>query len=456
MSEGSKTLAPTELRALRAEFDGRVIGPGDALYDGLRIDYHGRNDRHPGAIVRPANANEVARLVTLARDSGLPLAVRSGGHSGHSTCHGGLVVDLSGMRGIEIDAANRTAWAQTGLTAGEYTAATGEHGLATGFGDTASVGIGGITLGGGVGFLARKHGLTIDSLVAAELVTADGEVFHVDADSHPDLFWAIRGGGGNFGVVTRLCFRLHEVATVLGGLLILPATPSTVASFVAVADAAPEELTTTIDVMLAPPLPFVPEEAHGSPVILAGVCYAGSVADGEQAVAPLRRLAPAVVDAIEPIPYAGMYFPEEEEKFLAEVHSTFVDSISEDAAAMILERLQSSTAMMASASLRVLGGAVERVDPDATAYAHRNHRIMANPLAVYVDPDEAEQHRSWVSELGQELGGSGAYVNFLGDEGPSRLRDAYPGETWTRLAAVKSEYDPTNLFRLNHNIPPAP
>src|SRR5918992_1080462 len=249
---------------LRAVLKGRVISPEDAAYDTVRAVFYGARSRRPALIVRVADATDVSYVVSLARERGLELAVRSGGHSlaGHSTTDGGIMIDLSDMKRLEIDVAGRTAWAETGLTAGEYTAAAGDHGLATGFGDTGSVGIGGITLGGGVGFLVRKHGLTIDDLLAAEIVTADGELLYVDGDTHEDLFWAIRGGGGNFGVATRFKFRLHPLDSFVGGMLFLPATPEVVAAFVAEAEAAPEELSTIANVMTAPPAPFVPEELH--------------------------------------------------------------------------------------------------------------------------------------------------------------------------------------------------
>src|SRR5215203_3498123 len=224
---------------LRAVLNGRVISPEDAAYDTVRAVFYGARSRRPALIVRVADATDVSHIFSLARERGLELAVRSGGHSlaGHSTTDGGIVIDLSDMKGLEIDVARRTAWAETGLTAGEYTAAAGAHGLATGFGDTGSVGIGGITLGGGVGFLVRKHGLTIDDLLAAEMVTADGQVVRADTNNHPDLFWAIRGGGGNFGVATRLQFRLHELGQIVGGMLFPPATPEVLTAFIA--DAVP-------------------------------------------------------------------------------------------------------------------------------------------------------------------------------------------------------------------------
>ena len=220
----------TPLTQLRSRLDGRVTVPGDAGYDQARKVFYGKWDRRPAAVVRPAGAEEVARVVTLAAESGTELAVRSGGHSlaGHSTSDGGIVLDLGELTAIDLDLEGRTAWAQTGLTAGAYTEAVGAHGLVTGFGDTGSVGIGGITLGGGVGFLVRRFGLTIDSLLAAELVTADGQLLQVDEERHPDLFWAIRGGGGNFGVATRLKFRLHELPSVVGGMLLLPGSPQVI------------------------------------------------------------------------------------------------------------------------------------------------------------------------------------------------------------------------------------
>jgi FAD/FMN-containing dehydrogenase len=278
-------LDETAIREFSSEVRGQLIRPQDSAYDEARSVFYGRFDRRPALIVRVEDATDVSRVVTLARESGLELAIRSGGHSvaGHSVSDGGIVLDLSGMKNLELDVEGRTAWAQTGLTAGEFTDAAGAHGLATGFGDTGSVGIAGITLGGGVGYLVRKHGLTIDDLLAAEVVVADGELLRVDAQTHPDLFWAIRGGGGNFGVVTRFQYRLHEVDTIVGGMMILPATPEVVASFVAEAEAAPEELSTIANVMVAPPMPFLPPEAHGQLVIMALLCYAGEVDEGERA-----------------------------------------------------------------------------------------------------------------------------------------------------------------------------
>lgn len=451
------------LTRLRADLDGAVIAPGDPAYDGARKVMAGQVDRRPAVVVRPRDATGVTRVVAAARESGLPLAIRSGGHSaaGHGVCDGGIVLDLSRMKRLDIDPDSRTAWAETGLTAGEYTTEAGKHGLATGFGDTGSVGIGGITLGGGVGFLSRRYGLTIDDLLAAEMVTADGRLLQVDEDHHPDLFWAIRGGGGNFGVATRLRFRLHDVPSVVGGMLMLPATPEVLAAFLAEAEAAPEGLTTIANVLPAPPMPFVPEHAHGSMIIMALLCYAGPAAAGEQVVAAFRNLATPVVDTVAPMPYPQVYGPDDSEgpdqHPSAVIRTSYADALDVDLAAKLIERLQAAGAPMRAAQFRVLGGAISRVAGDATAYAHRQARIMTNVAAFYTTPEEKATGEAWAAETSALLQGDdhGAYVNFLGDDGPDRVRAAYPGDTCNRLVQVKRRYDPANLFRLNHNIPPA-
>jgi FAD/FMN-containing dehydrogenase len=455
----SQSTSTVSVPRLRAVFDGRVVAPGDPGYDQARTVFYGGIDRRPAVIVRPTTPAEVAHVVTLARDSGLELAVRSGGHSpaGHSVSDGGIVLDLGAMNALDIDVAGRTAWAQTGLTAGEYTTAAAAHGLATGFGDTASVGIGGLTLAGGVGYLVRKHGLTIDDLLAAELVTADGRLLQVDDQTHPDLFWAIRGGGGNFGVATRLRFRLHPVDQVVGGILILPATPEGIAGFIAAAAAAPEALSGIASVMVAPPMPMIPAEVHGQLVIMAMLVHAGDLQAGQRAVAPLRALAAPLADLIRPMPYPQIYPPEEGEFHPTAVgHTMFVDTIDQRAAETIIDHLRASDAAVRVAQLRVLGGAMARVPADATAFAHRRSKIMVNLAAFYDGPDDRVVRQRWVEEFAAALrqADQGAYVGFLGDEGQTRVHQAYPGATWKRLVAVKARYDPTNLFRLNQNIPP--
>jgi FAD/FMN-containing dehydrogenase len=444
---------------LRSAIKGRVIAPDDPEYDAARQVFVGDIDRHPAVIVQVANTDDLREVIHVARETGLDLAVRCGGHGagGFAVAEGGIVLDVRDLRSLEIDPKAKTAWAGAGLTAGDYTKAAGEHGLATGFGDTGSVGLSGLTLGGGVGYLVRKYGLTIDNLIAAEIVTADGEVLRVDANNHPDLFWAIRGGGGNFGVVTRFQLRLHEVGTVVGGMLMLPATPDVIAGFIAEAERAPEELSTIANIMPAPSMPFVPADVQGQVVIFGILCYAGDVADGERAVAPFRALATPIADLVKPMPYPEIYPPEDESyRPKAIARTMFVDRVDLGVAETIVRFLNASDASLRAAQLRVLGGAMARVPVDATAFAHRKSRIMVNVAAFYEGPDRAERER-WVVEFADALrqDDRGAYVNFVGDEGPERTRAAYPGKTWDRLRAIKARYDPTNLFRLNQNIPPA-
>ena len=450
----------TTIGSLKGRIEGEVIEPGDAEYEKARLPWNHAFDLRPAAVVRCASAADVAAVVGFARDAGLELAVRSGGHSaaGHGTTDGGIVLDLSPMKAIDLDLDGRTVWAETGLTAGELTTALSEHGVAVGFGDTGSVGIGGITTGGGIGYLVRKHGLTIDSVLAVDVVTADGELVRADATSHPDLFWAIRGGGGNFGVATRFQYRLVDLPRIVGGLLVLPATAETVSGFMAAAAEAPEALSAIANVMPCPPMPFLPAEVHGQVIILALMCFAGDAESGERAMAPFRALATPLADMVKPGPYTDMYGPEDPDYHpLAVGRTFFLELVGTDEAALIVERLTASDAAMRVCQLRVLGGAMARVPVEATAFAARSSRIIATCAAFYTGPDDLAARTAWVEAFAGDLrqGDHAAYVNFIAEEGQARIRDAYPGATWDRLVAIKARYDPTNLFHRNQNIPPA-
>jgi FAD/FMN-containing dehydrogenase len=451
---------PTWIDKLRGDLTGRVITPEDAGYDDARTVFLGDVDERPAAIARVADALDVARVIAAARETGLDLAVRSGGHSpaAHSTTTGGIVVDLRDMHALQIDAADGSAWAETGLTAGAYTEAAATHDMATGFGDTASVGIGGITLAGGIGFLVRSQGMTIDSLLAAEVVTADGEIRTVDADHDPDLFWAIRGGGGNFGVATRFHYRLHPLEQVVGGLLFLPATPETVQRFLEEAQAAPHQVSTIANVMPAPPMPFLPEDRHGELVIMAFVVHAGGGDAGERAVAPFRAIAEPLADMVGPKPYPQIYMPEDPDYHpIATSRTSFVDSVGPETIATIFDRIEASRPRMRVAQIRALGGEMARVPNDATAFGHRERRFMVTAAALSDRADDRPEREAWVNDLMAELRRDqrpAAYVGFLADEGDGRIHEAYPARTWDRLAAIKDRYDPMNLFHRNQNIPP--
>jgi FAD/FMN-containing dehydrogenase len=447
-----------QIDMLASVLKGRVVTPRHSDYDSFRRVASGQFDRRPAAVIRPASAVDVAAVINFARATDLAVAVRSGGHSvaGFSSVDAGLVIDLRDLNSIEIDAGAGTALLGTGLTVGEVTAALEPLKLIVGFGDSATVGIGGLTLGGGVGYLSRKHGLTIDSLLGAEVVTANGEIIVTDDVHHPDLFWALRGGGGNFGVVTRMKFRLHPLESFIGGPLILPATPEVIAGFVAAAEAAPDDLTTIAMAMPAPPLPFLPPQVVGQTVFLAMMAYAGDAAGAERTLAPFRALATPIADLVGPAPLSSLYIPEDPNMRPAvSTGSLFMDHIGRNEAAVMLEHLSRDDAPMRAVQIRVLGGAVARAPGDATAYAHRQSRIMVACLAMDAPP-AVTRHDAWVRDAVAAFrqGDSGVYVNFLANE-PERLRGAYPGATWERLRHVKRQYDPENLFRLNQTIPPA-
>jgi FAD/FMN-containing dehydrogenase len=442
-----------------SDISGNVIRPSDPEYDTARRVFRGEVDKHPALIVQVADVDDVRRVIYLARSTGMDLAIRSGGHSAgaFSTTDGGIVLDVRQLNSLEFDDASHTLWAGAGATALAVTEAAWQRGLLVGFGDTGSVGIAGLTLGGGVGYAVRKYGLTIDNLLAVEVVTADGQLLTADPKNHPDLFWAVRGGGGNFGVATRFKYQAHPVDGFFGGMLVLPATVETITDWIAAAEAAPEEVSTIANVMAAP-LPFLPPDAQGKPVILGLIAAFGSAAAGERAVAPFRALAKPLADMLSDQPYPAIYGPEDESyRPKAFDHTMFVDHVGPAEAQKTLDAIAASDAPLRGVQLRVLGGAMARVPVDATAFAHRKAKIMAVVVNFFEGPDDLPRRMKWTNDLAAALdqGVDAAYVNFLRDEGEARLRQAYPSPTFERLAAIKRRYDPENLFHLNQNIRPA-
>jgi len=450
-----------DLEAFEAGLNGSIVLPGTPEYAEARLVNAALHDRFPALIVRAADAADVARTVALARGSGLTLSVRGAGHSlaGYSTNDGGIVLDLGAMKGLLIDAERRLAWAQPGLTAGEYTRAAAAHGLATPFGDTASVGIGGLTLGGGIGWLVRKYGLTIDALQAVEIVTADGRLVTASEESHPDLFWAVRGGGGNFGIVTRFQFKLFPVGEILGGALFLPATPDVLRSLVPIAASAPEELSTIAFLMPIPPAPFAPAELVGTVSLVMMFVWTGDPEAGQAAIQPFREVATPLIDIAMPMPYPAIYAftAAGEQRGLAVHRSRFLDGLDDDAIDAILAAMASPSSPVAMLQLRVLGGAMARVPADATAFAQRDAAVMALIITPFEDPSSEAVHRAWTETLHEALAArdAGVYSNFLEVEGEDRVRAAYPSGAYERLADIKRRYDPSNLFRMNQNIRPA-
>jgi len=451
------------LEMLRSRLRGRLITADDPDYDDARRVLNFTVDRRPLAIVRVADARDVAAVVDYGRDHSLPLAVRSGGHSIAflSVIDDALVVDLSHMKRVSIDPEARIARVQPGATSGDLAGPAHEHGLALSTGDTHSVGFGGLTTGGGIGFMVRKHGLAIDNLLAAQVVTAAGDIVTASTEEHPDLFWAIRGGGGNAGIVTEFVFRLAPVGQVLGGVLLLPASREVLRKYLDYVASAPDDLTTLADLMAAPPAPHVPQEHVGELVLSIIVCWTGDIAAGERALAPLRALATPVADTVAPIPYPEMYriTAHLAEPHAASIRMMFADELSDDALDAILAAMERASSPFSLVHFRGLGGAMTRVASDATAFAHRERRFFVAIIGLWLDAaEDGAAHEAWTAALWRTIRdeGSGVYVNFLEEEGPDRVREAYPPATYARLAAIKRRYDPTNLFRFNQNVPPAP
>jgi FAD/FMN-containing dehydrogenase len=462
---GRGPIADAAIRELERRLAGRVIRPRDQEYDAARRVWNASVDRRPSLIVRPRTARDVSAAVQFSRRHELPLAVRGGGHnlSGYGTVDRGLLVDFTDMKGLRVDPGRSAAWAEPGLTWAEYGTRVQADGFMTPAGDTASVGISGLTLGGGIGWLTRKAGLTIDHLRSVDLVTADGT--HVTASDHerPDLFWALRGGGGNFGIVTRFQFGLMPLGTVLGGAIFYPASAETLQDYVASAADASEDVGTIAFVMQAPPFPFLPPEVHGSIVLFITVCYAGPLDGGEHALAPLRSLGGAkpIADTIAPVSYTSLW-DMTREGATSRPHALragFLRELDEATVDAVLEHCHKPTSPMSVVQLRVLGGAMARVPADATAFAHRDKPLMLAVINAWeAGPNApAEPHIAWADSLWRAVAPQtdGAYSNFLQDEDDERIRAAYPSETYARLAGVKRTYDPDNVFHLNVNVRPA-
>ena len=462
LAEPASTLAADRFAGLRRTLVGDLLTIGDPAYDAARRTVSLRSNRFPAAIVRAAGAADVAAAVGFARSQGLPIAVRSGGHSIPllSVVDDALVIDLSQMKRIEIDPDTRIARVEPGVTSGELAGPAHAHGLALTTGDTQSVGMGGLTTGGGIGYLVRKYGLTVDSLLSAQVVTAEGTILTASPSEHEDLFWAVRGGGGNMGIITEFTYRLAPVSHILGGLLVLPATREVVRGFLDHAVAAPEELTMLADLTTAPELPFVPPEWVGRPVLMVLAAWCGTAEAGERALAPMRALATPVADLVQWIPYPAIYgfTAHLAEPHAASIRMMFADEIGDDTIDAMIAGAESGPSPFNLIHLRGLGGAFARVPADATAFAHRERRYFVAAIAVWLDPDEdPAPHEAWTMAMWEILrpAAAGVYVNFLENEGADRVRDAYPGPTYGRLREIKRRYDPDNVFQFNQNIPPA-
>jgi FAD/FMN-containing dehydrogenase len=446
---------------LQGLLEGELIRPGEDGYEEHRRVWNGMIDKRPALIARCATVADVVHSVNFAREEGLLLAVRGGGHSfaGFSTCDGGLVLDLSLMNTVEVDPGRRLARAGGGVTWADFDAATHVHGLASTGGLISTTGIAGLTLGGGIGWLQRKCGLACDNLLSAELVTASGEVVRASAGENPELFWALRGGGGNFGVVTTFEFRLHPVSRVLGGLMLFPheRAAEVMRFYREYVHDCPDELTTWLSVITAPAAEFIPADLQGKSSLAVLACHCGSLQDAEPAIQPLRDVGPAV-DLIESMPYPALQSMLDEDLppgvrcylksgYVAELTDTVIDTI--------VEHTQTMPSASSTFDCHHMGGAVARVPDDGTAFGDRRSAYCFNVVGVWKDPVDDTVNREWVRAFASALepfGTGGVYVNFAAD--PDRVRAAYSDNKYERLRAVKREYDPTNLFQLNQNVVP--
>jgi FAD/FMN-containing dehydrogenase len=460
-------LGEATIRELEVGLAGSVVGAGDPEYEAAGRVWNHAVDRHPALIVRVASTEDVVRAVGFARSEGRPIAVRGGAHSvaGFSACDDGIVIDLAQLNEVQVDVESRRALAGGGTRWRTFDAATQQHGLATTGGQVSSTGIGGLTLGGGIGHLVRKCGLTCDNLLSVELVTADGSIVHASESQNSQLFWALRGGGGNFGVVTRFELALHPVGPlVVGGVIFYPAEQAAqvMNGWHDLLGEMPDELSTTATLVTAPPAPFLPEAWHFKKVTALAACWAGDPAEGEDAVQPLRTLGTPITDLLGPMPYADLQQlvdPLWEAGAANYFTSTFLDQLPADALETLVDYHHSSADLPVQAELHIhhLGGAVARVSADSTAFTDRSSPFLLNCAARTTDPADLPPHLAWARAARNAMAPYGkgeAYVNFTGEGGDHNVRAAYPPQIYARLQAVKNQYDPFNVFRFNLNIPP--
>jgi len=456
-------MATATIGGLREQVRGEIVTPDDKAYDEARKVYNAMIDRRPRVIVRPRGTEDVVAAVNFARESDAPVAVRGGGHSvpGFGTGDDAVVIDLMGMRAVEVDPERQTARAQGGTTWGGFNEATHEHGLATTGGIISTTGIGGLTLGGGIGYLSRGFGLSCDNLVAAEVVTADGRVLKASERENEDLFWALRGGGGNFGVVTAFEYGLHPVKEIYGGPMLFELSDAaTVLKFYRdFIEEAPEHLGGFPAWQIAPPLPFIPEDRHGEPFLIFVACWAGPIDEGEAALAPLREVAPVVAEHVGPMPYPALNSAFDALVPAGLQHywkANFVKELTDEAIAAHVEHGPRVPAVNSTVHIYPINGACHRVAPDATAFAYRDATFATVIAGMWPDPADNDANIGWVRDFYEAtapLSEEGGYINFMAADDQPRIEANYR-QNYGRLVEVKRRYDPGNVFRLNQNIKP--
>lgn len=459
-------LDESSLLEFKSHLHGPLIRPGEPEYDAARKVWNGMIDKHPALIVQPVNGDDVVSAVNFGREHGLLVAVRGGGHNvaGFGTCDGGMVIDLAGMKRIEVNPKEQTARAQGGLTWGEFDQATQAHGLATTGGLVSTTGIAGFTLGGGIGWLMRKYGLAADNLLSAEMVTAQGQRLKVSPKENADLYWGLRGGGGNFGVVTSFEYQLYPVGpTVLGGALFysLEQAKELLSFYRQWTQTLPEELTSMVVFLTAPPEPFVPQHLVGSKMVAVALCYAGVVEQGQALVKPLRDRIPPAIDLVGPIPYTvlqGMFDASAPRGIRSYWKSEYLSDLPDHFIQVVVDAAGNASSPFNAIHIQHLGGAIRQKSAEETAFTHRDAHYVLNMIGEWMDPGQDAENIGWVRGLWQAVQpfATGAvYLNFMdNNEGEARVRSAYGASKFARLAELKKKYDPTNFFRLNQNIPP--
>jgi FAD/FMN-containing dehydrogenase len=462
---GTATLSPETLAALRGKLRGAAVLPGEDGYETARTIWNGMVDRRPGLVVRCLGAADVINAVALARDHRLLVAVRAGGHNiaGNAVSDGGLLIDLSPMKSVRVDPARRRARVEPGALLADFDKEAQAFALATPLGINSTTGVAGLTLGGGFGWTTRKLGLTIDNLLAADVVTADGKLVRASDEENPDLFWALRGGGGNFGVVTSFEFKLHPVGPeVLSGLIVHPLEKAgaLLPEYRRIASEAPDELTAWVVMRKAPPLPFLPAEWHGKEVLIFAACYCGDIAAGEKAMAGLRALGKPIADVVSPHPFAGwqaafdpLLTPGARNYWKSHDFADLPDA----AIATILEAVRTLPTPECEVFIAHVGGAMGRIAADATAWPNRKAHFVMNVHTRWREAREDETCIAWARRLFDKttpFAAGSVYVNFMPEDEGDRVEKAY-GANYRRLAEIKRRYDPRNLFRMNQNIRPA-
>jgi hypothetical protein len=463
INKSGSIIGESEVTEFESHLHGELIRPAHAAYDSARRVWNGMIDRYPSLIVYCQDESDVLNAVNFARNSDILVAVRSGGHNvaGNSVCDGGIVIDLSRMKQMDIDTSSLSVSAQAGLTLGELDSATQVFGLATPLGIVSRTGMAGLALGGGIGWLMRRYGLTCDNLHSVDIVTADGNLITADMAAHKNLFWGVRGGGGNFGIVTTFRFSLHPVKEVLGGTVYYPAEKAKEAFrfYRDYISNVPDELTTMFALFIATP-PLLPKRMHGTPLVCIHACFTGPAEKGKDMLKPVREFGPPLADTIKVMPYIklqSMLDSGSPPGLLNYWKSSYLDSLNDDVIDTIINRVSNMPSPLTQVHIQHLQGAVSRIGEGETPFSHRNALCALNIVSKWVDHSDSEMNIFWTRDFAEALAphSSGVYVNFLGDEGSSRIKDAYSRANYDRLLVLKKKYDPANFFSLNQNIKPA-